>query len=117
MDLALKSAGLKRQYRVPAKGLLYCRSETITVITGDDVGTSITVAIPEVCRPYVAQALVRLSYLHPEMLFSIGEDGVTVETDVVSDTLARDVSYQVYREKIYQESLPMRELMYKALLS
>ena len=65
----------------------------------------------------MAQALVRLSYLHPQAVFALSEDGIVVESEDLSGTVARDVTYQVYREKIYQESLPMRELMYKALLS
>lgn len=60
---------------------------------------------------------MRLSYLHPQAAFAISEDGIVVEGEGLQDTVARDVTYQVYREKIYQESLPMRELMYKALLS
>lgn len=79
--------------------------------------TSKLIAIPELCWPYMAQALVRLSYLHPQAVFALREDGIVVEGEGLSDTVVRDVTYQVYREKIYQESLPMRELMYKALLS
>lgn len=75
------------------------------------------IAIPELCWPYMAQALVRLSYLHPQAVFALSEDGIVVEGEDLSGIVARDVTYQVYREKIYQESLPMRELMYKALLS
>lgn len=78
---------------------------------------SVLISIPEICRPYVSQALVRLSYLHPLAKFAICESGVCFSGDDLPDSLARDVRYQVYREKIYQESLPMRELMYKALLS
>lgn len=65
----------------------------------------------------MAQALVRLSYLHPQAVFTLSKDGIVVEGEDLSGIVARDVTYQVYREKIYQESLPMRELMYKALLS
>jgi hypothetical protein len=65
----------------------------------------------------MAQALIRLSYLYPKAVFALGEVGIVVEGEGPLDTVARDVTYQVYREKIYQESLPMRELMYKALLS
>lgn len=81
------------------------------------MNTSIIVTLPEACRPYIAQALVRLSYLHPEVRFDCTEGVVVAEQNSAGTVSAREIRYQVYREKIYQESLPMRELMYRTLLT
>ncbi|HTM77707.1 MAG TPA: hypothetical protein VL133_08770 [Devosia sp.] len=79
--------------------------------------TSISVTVPEIFRAYVSQALVRLAYLHPGARFDFAEDTISVEYDGKAPIEADEVTYQLYREKIYQESLPMRKLMYMALLS
>lgn len=81
------------------------------------MGTSISVAISEPCQPYVAQALVRLSYLHPDVRFECTDHIILVEFNGEPTFPTQEITYQVYREKIYQESLPMRELMYRTLLT
>ena len=75
------------------------------------------VPIPSDLSVYIPQALVRLGYLYKDLEFRQVVEGVAVEGEEVSLTpkLLREVLYQVYREKVYQESLPLRRAMYQML--
>lgn len=75
------------------------------------------VHIPSDLWVYIPQALVRLGYLYKDLEFRQVGEGVAVEgkKESLSPELRREVRYQVYREKIYQESLPLRSAMYKML--
>lgn len=78
---------------------------------------SVEVTVPAVFAPYVGQALVRLSYLHPRTSFVSHPDRIIAHSPEGATVSAREITYQLYREKIYQESLPMRDLLYRTLLS
>lgn len=69
--------------------------------------------------PYAAAAVGRLRYLHPACTFTL--EGTSISIGGVDDdafgAIQRDSQFQLYREKIYQEGLPMRTLMYQTLLS
>ena len=65
----------------------------------------------------MAQAIVRLGYLRPDVVLQANNDIVNAEWQGDLPISPSDILYQVYREKIYQESLPMRELMYRSILS
>jgi hypothetical protein len=68
--------------------------------------------------PFAEAAVGRLGYIYPHCSFSIVGLSIVAEgTFVDPQLLRRDVRYQLYREKIYQEGLPARSLMYGALLS
>lgn len=70
-------------------------------------------------RAFAAAAVARLRYLHADCTFDIVDDAILVrpgdDTDIAR--VERDTRFQLYREKIYQEGLPMRTLMYQTLLS
>ncbi|WP_420006519.1 hypothetical protein [Arenibacterium sp. LLYu02] len=68
-------------------------------------------------HPCIPAALLRLGYLYPELDFSLSNKGVTVTGSPVLDParLEREVTYQVYREKIFQQTLPMRQSLYAML--
>lgn len=78
---------------------------------------SIEVSVSVVLAPYVEQTLGRLSYLYPQATFVYQSNSIFVELAEGVTVPVREVTYQLYREKIYQESLPMRELLYRTLLS
>lgn len=69
--------------------------------------------------PYAEAALGRLRYLFGECNFVLSADAITVGgyKPEQGGLIKREISYQLYREKIYQETLPMRMLMYRTLLS
>jgi hypothetical protein len=68
-------------------------------------------------HPCIPAALLRLGYLYPELDFSVSEQGVAVLGASAADPaqLEREVSYQVYREKIFRQTLPMRQSLYAML--
>jgi len=68
-------------------------------------------------HPCIPAALLRLGYLFPELDFAMSERGVTVRGASGSNSarLEREVSYQVYREKIFRQTLPMRQSLYAML--
>lgn len=78
------------------------------------------VSVPDLLKPFVGPALVRLRYLHPEVRFECFEEegGVTIEADPASDidALRAEVCYAIYREKIYAETLPLRRTLLEAVM-
>ncbi len=77
----------------------------------------ISILIDPEFHPCIPAALLRLRYLYPELDFSVSEQGVTVLGTHGSDPaqLDREVSYQVYRAKIFRQTLPMRQSLYTML--
>ena len=72
--------------------------------------------VAEVFEPYVASALVRLGYLYPDARFVPVANGIEITTDGADhDVLAREVQYALYREKIYAETLPLRQSLIDAV--
>lgn len=69
--------------------------------------------------PFAAAAVARLRYLHADCTFDIEDNSILVQPADTTDIarVERDARFQLYREKIYQEGLPMRALMYQTLLS
>lgn len=69
-------------------------------------------------EPYAEAAISRLRYVHPALHFDLLSPTSVEVTGVQPDaetTMRREITYQLYREKIYQEGLPMRGTMYSAL--
>lgn len=66
--------------------------------------------VAESLRPFIATAVERLSYLHPNWRLRIEASTITAE---VADTeskevVAREIRYALYREKILAETMDMR---------
>lgn len=65
---------------------------------------------------FVSAAMLRLKYLFPSLEFSADSVGIKVVGPGISDpSIAREISYQVYREKIFRETLPLRRSLYEML--
>lgn len=66
---------------------------------------------------YLADAAVRLSYLHPALAFTSDGTGISVTGPdaAVSTELLRDVRYSVYRAKIDTDAASLRDAMFRAL--
>jgi hypothetical protein len=73
--------------------------------------------IPSLFQPHAAAALVRLQYLYPAVSFALNDAGFAVEPvdDVSLADLRRDIAYALYREKIFADTLPMREALLRAV--
>lgn len=67
--------------------------------------------------PCIPAALLRLGYIYPELDFSVSDKGVTVYGASGFDPaqIEREVTYQIYREKIFRQTLPMRQKLYAML--
>ena len=74
----------------------------------------IRVDVPEKFSELKEQVVVRLSYLEPELTFLPVGGGIEIEgsqafsADQLTE-LRKTIFHQLYREKIYQETLPMRQ--------
>lgn len=76
-----------------------------------------TVAIPESLRSYVEDSLARLAYLYPdlELGFDTSRCQITARSkteEAVDEDLHREVLYQLYREKVFRDTLPIRKRLY-----
>ena len=80
--------------------------------------TDLTVDVPEALRPYVDAALARLGYLYPALgwAFDAGNGRITVAGpgEAGTDALRKEIFFQLYREKIHQDTLAIRTRIYEA---
>lgn len=73
--------------------------------------------IPGEFAEHSDKVLVRLSYLHPELSFEKDPIGIKVNSDnsLTEDEiqqLKQNIYHQFYRERIFQETLPIRRWLY-----
>lgn len=76
------------------------------------------VLISEKLIQFAPAALIRLGYLYPDLVFKIELDVVVVENCSIDSerVVRRDISYTFYREKIYSETLSMRQALFDVTL-
>ena len=77
------------------------------------ISVPVTPTFSEVAEP----AVVRLQYLYPDAEFRFNQDANEIciefeEADGLERSLRKEVHYQLYREKIYKETLPIRTRLY-----
>lgn len=71
---------------------------------------------PDELSDYVAEAVVRLGYLFPDLIFKNCDSGIQVEGAVPDETkLRRDVLYAVYRQKTFVTTLQLRASLIQLL--
>ncbi|MGX0878996.1 hypothetical protein ACSSV4_003703 [Roseovarius sp. MBR-154] len=78
----------------------------------------IDISIPLELQEFVPAAILRLKYMFPEMRIERAPNGVTLHRvkEVDAHKVEREVAYQIYREKIFQETLTMRQNLYQMLV-
>ena len=75
--------------------------------------TKALIEIPKAYTDYADSALVRVGYLYPNV--KLRSEGASVEAELpggdedLEESVRRDLLHQLYREKIYQETLPIRK--------
>jgi hypothetical protein len=71
------------------------------------------IPVSEVLQQHAEHAVVRLGYLYPKISFSCQVHTILVssETEIDEIKIRRDVLYALYREKIYAETLSMRQAL------
>lgn len=75
------------------------------------------IAVPQQFLPYVEPAIVRLQYLLPQYEFHAETESIRAELkegEALSDAeLRREIFHQLYRHKIYEDTLPIRRWLYR----
>ncbi|MER8640398.1 hypothetical protein NKJ81_31450 [Mesorhizobium sp. M0018] len=77
----------------------------------------VTIEIPQDFQRFAEGALIRLQVQYPSLRFSASGQGVAVEElppDRLDD-LRKNVLHAIYREKIYSETLPLRQALIRAV--
>lgn len=66
--------------------------------------------VAESLWPFVATAINRLGYLHPNWSLQLEASAIIVEAlgDESGELVAREIRYALYREKILTETMDMR---------
>lgn len=66
--------------------------------------------LPETMQAYAEGTRLRLSYLYPFLQFDLRENGLEVSGHFPAgiDALRREITYSLYRERIFAETLPLR---------
>ena len=66
---------------------------------------------------FIESAVSRLSYLHPEYNFKSHQNYIAITGDESisqedKTELKKEINFQLYRERIYKETLPIRKGFY-----
>lgn len=78
---------------------------------------SLTIGIPALFSTYVEAAIVRLQIHYPSLSFDAHESGIAVSGNIPDHAALRSaVLHIVYREKIYAETLVMRQGLLAAVM-
>lgn len=77
-----------------------------------------TISFAEEFRPHIDAAVLRLSYLHPEVKVR-SEDGVVITAHALAELTdaVRDFQFILYREKIYTETRNLRRTLIQGIMS
>ncbi|GLR45687.1 hypothetical protein GCM10007880_62050 [Mesorhizobium amorphae] len=77
----------------------------------------ITIEIPQNFRSFVDGALVRVRAQYPSLRFVASAAGIEVSCTSSGDLddVRKSVLHAVYREKIYVETLPLRQALIEAV--
>ena len=79
-----------------------------------------SVPVPSVFVAYVESLMARLGYLYPDVTWSFDSETskIIVQYDPEAysyETLVKEASFQLYREKIYHDTLDIRGRIYEAV--
>ncbi|MBZ9775977.1 hypothetical protein [Mesorhizobium sp. CO1-1-8] len=77
----------------------------------------VTIEIPQNFRSFVNGALLRVQAQYPSLRFSVSPEGIEVASlplDHLED-VRKSILHTVYREKIYVETLPLRQALITAV--
>jgi hypothetical protein len=77
----------------------------------------ISIAVPECLRDYVEAVKARMAYLEPKVTMEFDDGKSTFQAQLHGDgeqaeAFRAELMHQLYREKIYQETLPIRRKLY-----
>ncbi len=72
--------------------------------------SEMAIEVPSEFAPYVNQAIMRLSFIFPNVEFSFcdGKIHTTYHSNLEKIDLQKNIKHTLYREKVYQETLSVR---------
>lgn len=79
---------------------------------------SLRAEVPVVFLPYIDAAFLRLQVVFPHLSFTHSENVILVlEVDEAEQIKLRsELSHQIYRERIFSETLTMRKSLFSAVI-
>lgn len=80
---------------------------------------ALSIEFPARFRQYAEAALLRLQVRYPDVVFLLGESKIeaTPENESGVAGLRRDILHAIYAEKVYTETLPMRQALLMAVMA
>ena len=77
----------------------------------------VSVKVSEIFRPFAEPVCARLGYLRPDVELTYDKNLHEVnaefdDSDLSATELKKEIWFHLYREKIYQETLPIRRRLY-----
>ncbi|RMC30108.1 hypothetical protein [Paracoccus alkanivorans] len=77
----------------------------------------IDISISSNFHEFIPSAILRLQYIFPNIKIEVTAEGLTAFGTLEADVpkFEREVIYQIYREKIFHETLPLRQSLYQML--
>ena len=87
-------------------------------MTNQDMRT-ITIPIDAAFEIYLANTVARFGYLRPEVKLEAHEKCVVIKLAASDDeiaTVTQDFRFCLYREKIYRETLPLRQTLIQGVM-
>ncbi len=78
---------------------------------------SLSISIPESFLSYLDPLKARMGYLYPEIELSYREQAAKLEVrfderKLSAQEIQKEIWFQLYREKVYQDTLPIRKRLY-----
>ena len=75
------------------------------------------IEVPEDFQQFVDATIVRISYLYPGHTFTTQDSSIRVsfpddEPNTSKGLIRKEIFYQLYRQRIYEETLPIRKWLY-----
>ena len=79
--------------------------------------TLVEISVSQEFHEFIPAATLRLKYLFPEVDIEATVNGVRLSGTAKMDAsqIEAEITYQVYREKVFQQTLPMRRDLYQML--
>ena len=82
----------------------------LRVFRSRTLSSKLSIEVPNEFKRYVPAVIVRLTYLYPDCEFSDDDGAVSVMVNGYHQfgELKKEVMHQIYRERIYSETLSVR---------
>ena len=77
----------------------------------------LVISVEKSFSDYIESSVIRLGYLYPDYDFRNEQNSIVIKSSKAipkgeKSALKREVKFQLYRERIYKETLPIRKGFY-----